>query len=150
MTDYSHLAVLRSCGGSHTITTASQRRTNLQTNKYPPRAESEEVDIVGLDGHIYKGRLNAPSIRNTETKLPTIPTKDGMCKTKDKAKCPHKPTASPEGHHPHSAKSNQGSHSASSLLERDWPVSALGCTSQSSVTAAESNTEPPAGAPLDL
>ncbi|XP_071060045.1 glutamine-rich protein 2-like isoform X2 [Pseudochaenichthys georgianus] len=156
MTDYSHLAVLRSCGGSHTVTTASQRRTNLQTNKYPPQAEvdcviqSEEVDIVGLDGHIYKGRLNAPSIRNTETKLPTIPTKDGMCKTKDKAKCPHKPTASPEGHHPHSAKSNQGSHSVSSLLERDWPVSALGCTSQSSVAAAESNTEPPAGAPLDL
>ncbi|XP_034062018.1 uncharacterized protein LOC117539799 isoform X1 [Gymnodraco acuticeps] len=156
MTDYSHLAVLRSCGGSHTVTSASQRRTNLQTNKYPPQAEvdcviqSEEVDIVGLDGHIYKGRLNAPSIRNTETKLPTIPTKDGMCKTKDKAKCPHKPTASPEGHHPHSAKSNQGSHSASSLLERDWPVSALGCTSQSSVAAAESNTEPPAGAPLNL
>ncbi|KAK1877310.1 Glutamine-rich protein 2 [Dissostichus eleginoides] len=156
MTDYSHLAVSRSCGGSHTVTSASQRRTNLQTNKHPPQAEvdcviqSEEVDIVGLDGHIYKGRLNAPSIRNTETKLPTIPTKDGMCKTKDKAKCPHKPAASPEGHHPHSAKSNQGSHSASSLSGRDWPVSALGCTSQSSVAAAESNTEPPADAPLDL
>ncbi|XP_010770570.1 uncharacterized protein [Notothenia coriiceps] len=87
MTDYSHLAVLRSCGGSHTVTSASQRRTNLQTNKHPPQAEvdcviqSEEVDIVGLDGHIYKGRLNAPSIRNTETKLPTIPAKDGKCKT---------------------------------------------------------------------
>ncbi|XP_033998705.1 extracellular matrix-binding protein ebh [Trematomus bernacchii] len=36
MTDYSHLAVLRSCGGSHTVTSASQRRTNLQTNKHPP------------------------------------------------------------------------------------------------------------------
>ncbi|XP_063759396.1 uncharacterized protein LOC134877720 isoform X2 [Eleginops maclovinus] len=156
MTDYSHLGVSRSCGGSHTVTSASQRRTGLQTIKHHPQAEidglipSEEIDIIGLDGHIYKGRLNAPPIRNTEIKLPTIPTKDGMCKTKDKAKCPHKPAASPEGHHPCSAKSAQCSRSASSISGRDWPVSALGCTSQSSVAAAESNTELHSDAPLDL
>ncbi|XP_049417509.1 uncharacterized protein C16orf96 [Epinephelus fuscoguttatus] len=167
MTDYSHLAVSRSCGGSHTVTSASQRRTGLQYVKHHPQTEvdaviqSEEVDIVGLDGHIYKGRLNAPAIRNTETKLPTISTKDGMCKTKDKAKCSlsHKPAASPElghsvpVHHPNSTKSAQCSRSASSISGRDWPVSALGCTSQSSITpalaAAESNTEPHADEPLD-
>ncbi|KAL7377980.1 hypothetical protein ABVT39_006938 [Epinephelus coioides] len=155
MTDYSHLAVSRSCGGSHTVTSASQRRTGLQYVKHHPQTEvdaviqSEEVDIVGLDGHIYKGRLNAPAIRNTETKLPTISTKDGMCKTKDKAKCSlsHKPAVSPElghsvpVHHLNSAKSAQCSRSA------------LGCTSQSSITpalaAAESNTEPHADEPLD-
>ncbi|KAM7387558.1 hypothetical protein PAMA_009939 [Pampus argenteus] len=147
VTDYSHLVVSRSCGGSHTITSTSQRRSGLQHLKHHSQTEgeamvqSEEVDIVGLDGHIYKGRLNAPSIRNTETKLPTICTKDGMCKTKDKAKnSPSKPAVSPEVghgapvHHPHSAKSVQVSRSASSSSGRDWPVSALGCTSQSSIT----------------
>ncbi|XP_070779127.1 glutamine-rich protein 2-like [Enoplosus armatus] len=166
MTDYGHLAVSRSCGGSHTVTSASQRRSGLQYMKHHGQTEadgavqSEEVDIVGLDGHIYKGRLNTPAIRTTETKLPTISTKDGMCKTKDKAKCSpsHKPAPSPEVghgapvHHPHSAKSAQCSRSASSSSGRDWPVSALGCTSQSSVTpasaAAESHTE--ADEPLNL
>ncbi|KAM7371432.1 hypothetical protein PAMP_008679 [Pampus punctatissimus] len=121
VTDYSHLVVSRSCGGSHTITSTSQRRSGLQHIKHHSQTEgdavvqSEEVDIVGLDGHIYKGRLNAPSIRNTETKLPTICTKD------DKAKnSPSKPAVSPEAghsapvHHPYSAKSVQVSRSGSS------------------------------------
>ncbi|XP_070703471.1 glutamine-rich protein 2-like [Pempheris klunzingeri] len=155
VTDYGHMSVSRSCGGSHTVTSASQRRAGLQPMKHHPQTEadgtgqSEEVDIIGLDGHIYKGRLNAPAIRNTETKLPTISTKDaGMCKAKDKPKCSlaHKPAASPELghsaalHHPHSAKSAHSSRSACSSSGRDWPVSTLGCTSQSSIT--QSNTEP--------
>ncbi|XP_035852923.1 glutamine-rich protein 2 isoform X3 [Sander lucioperca] len=170
MTDYSHLAASRSCGGSHTVTMAGQRRPVLQYMKHNPQTEvdavipSEEVDIIGLDGHIYKGRLNASTIRNTETKLPTISTKDGMCKTKDKAKCSpsHKPASSPELGHgppvypPHSAKSTQCSRSTSSSSGRDWPVSALGCTSQlgsvspASAAAESLNTEPAAEQLLNL
>ncbi|XP_026179902.1 uncharacterized protein C16orf96 homolog isoform X2 [Mastacembelus armatus] len=159
-TDHSPVAMWRSCGGSHTITSAGQRRPGLQYMKHHSQTEvdgmiqSEEVDIVGLDGHIYKGRLNPTVIRNTDTKLPTISTKDGVCKTKDKARCspPHKPAVSPEvGHsvlvqHPHGARSAQCSRSASSSSGRDWPVSALGCASQSSITqtsaAAESRESP--------
>ncbi|XP_027141127.1 glutamine-rich protein 2 isoform X3 [Larimichthys crocea] len=161
LTDYSHLSVSRSCGGSHTVTSVSQRRSGLQSGKHHAQTEadsltqSEEVDIVGLDGHIYKGRLNASATRSTETKLPTISTKDGMCKPKDKAKnsMSHKPSVSPEAplHHAHSAKS---SRSASSLSGRDWPVSTLGCTSHSSFTqasaAAESNMEALPSEPVHL
>ncbi|KAG8006570.1 Glutamine-rich protein 2 [Nibea albiflora] len=168
LTDYSHLSVSRSCGGSHTVTSVSQRRTGLQSGKHHAQTEadgltqSEEVDIVGLDGHIYKGRLNASATRSTETKLPTISTKDGMCKPKDKAKnsMSHKPSVSPEAghaappHHAHSAKSTQCSRSASSLSGRDWPVSTLGCTSHSSFTqasaTAESNMEARANEPVNL
>ncbi|XP_029014136.1 glutamine-rich protein 2 isoform X3 [Betta splendens] len=159
LADYSHLAMSRSCGGSHTITSSSQRRSGLQYMKHHSQPEvdtvvqSEEVDIIGLDGHIYKGRLNPAAARNAETKLPTISTKEGMCKTKDKARASpsHKPAVSPECGcsplvpHPHSARSVQCSRSLSSISGRDWPVSALGCASQSSITqtsaAGESNSE---------
>ncbi|XP_032393013.1 glutamine-rich protein 2 isoform X1 [Etheostoma spectabile] len=170
MTDYGHMAASRSCGGSHTVTLAGQRRPVLQFMKHNPQTEvdavipAEEVDIIGLDGHIYKGRLNASTIRNTETKLPTISTKDGMCKTKDKAKSSssHKTASSPEVGHsppvysPHSAKSAQCSRSTSSSSGRDWPVSALGCTSQlgsvspASAAAVSLNTEPASEQLLNL
>ncbi|XP_068193658.1 uncharacterized protein [Antennarius striatus] len=150
--DYSHVTITRSCGGSHTITPAGQRRSGLQSMKHQTEVDgttqSEEIDIIGLDGHIYKGRLNAPVLKNAETKLPTIPSKDGSSKAKDRNKS-YKPAASPEaglsGLHPISAKSAHCSRSASSSSGRDWPVSALGCTSHSSFTqasaAAWSNAE---------
>ncbi|XP_041823169.1 glutamine-rich protein 2 [Melanotaenia boesemani] len=168
LTDYSQLAVPRSCGGNHTTTSSSQRRSGLQQTKLHSQPEVDgvfqEVDIIGLDGHIYKGRVNVPSIKNTETKLPTISSKDTMSKTKDKAKssASHRPAASlevghntPVLHHSLSAKSMQCSRSASSCSGRDWPVSALGCyTSQSSITqasaAAESGADPQSDEPLNL
>ncbi|XP_030592355.1 uncharacterized protein C16orf96 isoform X3 [Archocentrus centrarchus] len=168
LADYSHLAASRSCGGSHYANAAGgQRRSGVQHTKHHGQCEadgavqSEEVDIVGLDGRIYKGRiykgpLNVPTFSNTETKLPTIPSKDGECKNKDKAK----PAASPEVghsaplHQPCSPRSAPSSRSASSCSGRDWPVSALGCASQSSITqasaAAESTVAPQSSEPPDL
>ncbi|XP_077940335.1 glutamine-rich protein 2 isoform X2 [Gasterosteus aculeatus] len=150
-TDCSRLSVPRSCGGSHTVTSAKELRSILQPSKQHVQVEvdqSEEVDIIGLDGHVYKGRLNTPA-RNPETKLPTISTKDG--KTKDKAKCSQhlKRSASPELPPPLSVRSAVCSRSASSTSGRDWPVSALGCTSRSSVTPASAAAESQAE-PLDL
>ncbi|XP_068605799.1 glutamine-rich protein 2-like [Brachionichthys hirsutus] len=148
----SHMTVTRRCGGSHTLAPAGQRRSGLQAPKQQSEpdavTQSEEMDIIGLDGHIYKGRLNASVPRNAEPKLPTIPPKDGASKAKDKNRT-HKPAASPEaglgGLRPSGAKSAQCSRSASSSSGRDWPVSGLACTSHSSFhqdsAAAESNAE---------
>ncbi|KAM9843908.1 glutamine-rich protein 2 [Aulostomus maculatus] len=152
VTDYSHLAVPRSCGGSHTVTSTGQRRPGLHHMKHQTQAEvdatvQEEVDIIGMDGHIYRGRLNAPSIRKADTKLPTIATKDGATTDKVKSSRTHRAPTPPEPghgallHHARSAKSGSCSRSASSSSGHDWPVSVLGCTSQSSV-AQESGSEP--------
>uniref|UniRef100_G3WW46 DUF4795 domain-containing protein n=1 Tax=Sarcophilus harrisii TaxID=9305 RepID=G3WW46_SARHA len=74
MPDYSYMSVPRRCGGSHTLTFPYRRYARLQHLAqcvYPTedgQALKHEVDILGLDGHIYKGRL--------ETRLPGIPNKE--------------------------------------------------------------------------
>nr|XP_021536405.1 glutamine-rich protein 2 [Neomonachus schauinslandi] len=92
--DYTYSSVPRRCGGSHTLT-YPYRRTRLQhlsQGLYPPEEvqiamKHDEVDILGLDGHIYKGRM--------DTRLPGILTKDsessvsGMTKHKAKQSQPH-------------------------------------------------------------
>ncbi|XP_051850929.1 glutamine-rich protein 2 isoform X1 [Antechinus flavipes] len=86
MPDYSYMSVPRRCGGSHTLTFPYRRYSRLQHLAqcvYPTedgQALKHEVDILGLDGHIYKGRL--------ETRLPGIPNKESPLKNKPKNLCP--------------------------------------------------------------
>uniref|UniRef100_A0A8C7CGA8 DUF4795 domain-containing protein n=1 Tax=Oncorhynchus kisutch TaxID=8019 RepID=A0A8C7CGA8_ONCKI len=75
MADYSYLAMSLSCGGSHTVTYPNRRYTRLQ--HFSHFLQPEEVDILGLDGHIYKGRLKTRSIKTVDARLPTIFPKDG-------------------------------------------------------------------------
>ncbi|KAH0629521.1 hypothetical protein JD844_011630 [Phrynosoma platyrhinos] len=81
MADYSYVSVPRHCGGSHTLTYPYRRIGRFQhlAHCMPPihadettmlaMMKHEEVDILGLDGHIYKGRM--------DTQLPSITGKDG-------------------------------------------------------------------------
>ncbi|XP_023387390.1 glutamine-rich protein 2 [Pteropus vampyrus] len=87
MADYTYSTVPRRCGGSHTLT-YPYRRTRLQhlpQGLYPSEEiqiamKHDEVDILGLDGHIYKGRM--------DTRLPGIPNRDNSGVSKHKAKPP--------------------------------------------------------------
>ncbi|XP_069050565.1 uncharacterized protein C16orf96 isoform X4 [Lepisosteus oculatus] len=150
LSDYGYLAVSRSCGGSHTLTFPSRRYTRLQHIAHFIQAEEEaqpapilrhqpeEVDILGLDGHIYKGRLDTRVTSRTEAKLPTISLKDSSNRNKDRAtrSLPQKPstpemsTGAPS--RPQSAKT-QRSRSASARSFRDRPMSSLGRLSQTTI-----------------
>nr|XP_054592642.1 uncharacterized protein LOC107396494 isoform X3 [Nothobranchius furzeri] len=152
-------AVPRSSGGN------SLQGTKLLTHTQA-EGMTQEIGVIGLDGHLYKDCLSIQALKNTETKLPTIATKDaaGTCKIKNKAKNSASQRravplevgqTTPVHQLPPSARSMQCSPPASSCSGRDWPVSALGCcTSQSSITqtsaAAESADDPQIDEPLDL
>uniref|UniRef100_A0A4W5K8F7 DUF4795 domain-containing protein n=1 Tax=Hucho hucho TaxID=62062 RepID=A0A4W5K8F7_9TELE len=160
MADYSYLAMSRSCGGSHTVTYPNRRYTRLQhishfiqaeeetppISSSPLRIQPEEVDILGLDGHIYKGRLKTRSVKTVDARLPTIFPKDGMCKSKDKIMRSQfqKPGCTEPGRvtpvRPQSAKT-QRSRSASSSSVRDRPMSSLGCLSQTTLPQSSSHAD---------
>ncbi|XP_029914735.1 uncharacterized protein C16orf96 [Myripristis murdjan] len=164
MPDYSYPAVSRSCGGSHTLTSANQRYIRLQhvTNFNPsetlgrPLSASqltEEADLLGSDGRFYKAGLNTRAVSNSDTKLTRIPAKKGMYRSKGRAKRPPSAGSSEARNntplHPDSAKS-QRSRSVCSDSVQDWPVSTPGSTSQSPDTSARADTsrEPQPGAEL--
>ncbi|XP_057200993.1 glutamine-rich protein 2 isoform X2 [Triplophysa rosa] len=146
MADYSYLA--RSCGGSHTLTYPNRRCTRLQHITHliqteeesrhvssVPHTQAEEVDIMGLDGQVYKGRMNSRAVRATESRLPTISSREGNCKSKDKVSRSQSQRssgvdagrASPV--RPQSAKTYH-TRSASSSLVRERPMSSMDCLSQ--------------------
>ncbi|XP_022445228.1 glutamine-rich protein 2 [Delphinapterus leucas] len=126
----------RSCGGSHTLT-YRYRRSRLQhlaqglypTEEIQIARKHDEVDILGLDGHIYKGRM--------DTRLPDILNKDNSgIKHKAKQSRPHvhrQQSLSDSGQLPSRSQSAQmlaGNDSDSSLQRKDRPVSTEGRLSQ--------------------
>uniref|UniRef100_A0A8C0WQ68 DUF4795 domain-containing protein n=1 Tax=Castor canadensis TaxID=51338 RepID=A0A8C0WQ68_CASCN len=146
--DYTYSTVPRRCGGSHTLT-YPYRRNRLQ---HMPQGLSplediqiamkhDEVDILGLDGHIYKGRM--------DTRLPGILNKDtsGMTKHKSKPTRPHphrQQSSSNSGQlpsRPQSAQMLAGNSSVSSQQHTDRPVSSEGRTSRSNLAHPSSPTE---------
>ncbi|XP_056608292.1 glutamine-rich protein 2 isoform X2 [Triplophysa dalaica] len=146
MADYSYLA--RSCGGSHTLTYPNRRCTRLQHITHliqteeesqhvssVPHTQAEEVDIMGLDGQVYKGRMNSRAVRATESRLPNISSREGNCKSKDKVSRSQSQRSSgvDTGRgspvRPQSAKTHH-TRSASSSLVRERPMSSMDCLSQ--------------------
>ncbi|XP_067238797.1 glutamine-rich protein 2 isoform X4 [Chanodichthys erythropterus] len=140
MADYSYLA--RSCGGSHTLTYPSRRYTRIQhithlihsdeeSRPVPsgPPPQAEEANIMGLDGQVYKGRMNSRAVRLSETRLPTISPREGNWKSKDKVSRSQSQRSSGVDAGHGSAKT-QRSRSASSISVRDRPLSSLDCLSQ--------------------
>ncbi|KAJ7316057.1 hypothetical protein JRQ81_002219 [Phrynocephalus forsythii] len=129
MADYSYISVPRHCGGSHTLTYPYRRYGRLQqfAQCMPPlhadegtmlaMMKHEEVDILGLDGHIYKGRM--------DTHLPSLTGKDGMSRLRNKlirsSSQRHQPTLGDLASlpvRPHSAKVSLRSLSAKSTGEK--------------------------------
>ncbi|XP_023569740.1 glutamine-rich protein 2 [Octodon degus] len=130
--DYTYSTMSRHCGGSHTLTYPYRRRSRLQhlpQGLYAPEEiqfamKHDEVDILGLDGRIYKGRM--------DTRLPGILTKEKIMKHKPKQSRPHGHRQQPLSNtsqlpsRPQSAQTSAASASASSKQHKDRPVSSEG------------------------
>ncbi|XP_075759724.1 glutamine-rich protein 2 isoform X4 [Pelodiscus sinensis] len=145
MAEYGYLSMPRRCGGSHTLRRYTRLQQIAQCMPVHPEETTmltvmkhEEVDILGLDGHIYKGRM--------DTRLPSIACKEGPLKTKPKlSRCssqrPSIDTASLPAR-PHSAKlSPCNSGTARSLKDR--PVSSESRLSRSDLAPLSTSTPPP-------
>ncbi|XP_068833619.1 glutamine-rich protein 2 [Capricornis sumatraensis] len=136
MADYSYSSAPRPCGGSHTLTYPYRRirLQHLSQGLYPTEEiqiamKHDEVDILGLDGHIYKGRM--------DTRLPDLLNKDnaGMKhKTKQSRAHGHRQQSlSNSGQlpsRPQSAQMLAAKDSAPSRHQIDRPVSTEGRLSQ--------------------
>ncbi|XP_050775192.1 glutamine-rich protein 2 isoform X2 [Gopherus flavomarginatus] len=152
MAEYGYLSMPRRCGGSHTLTYPYRRYTRLQqiAQCMPMHPEEtamltvmkrEEVDILGLDGHIYKGRM--------DTRLPSISAKDGPLKSKPKisrSSSQRQPALMDTAGlpaRPHSAKLSSPSNSGTARSLKDRPVSSEGRLSRVDLTHLSTSTPPP-------
>ncbi|XP_013361567.1 PREDICTED: glutamine-rich protein 2 isoform X3 [Chinchilla lanigera] len=137
--DYTYSTMSRRCGGSHTLTYPYRRNRlqHLPQGLYAPEEiqiamKHDEVDILGLDGHIYKGRM--------DTRLPGILTKDRTTKHKPKQSRPHGHRQQPLSNtsqlpsRPQSAQASAANSSVSSKQRKDRPVSSEGRLAQSDMT----------------
>nr|XP_012309338.1 glutamine-rich protein 2 [Aotus nancymaae] len=128
--NYSYSTVPRSCGGSHTLTYPyhHSRLQHLPRGLYPTEEiqiamKHDEVDILGLDGHIYKGRM--------DTRLPGILSKDSSGTSKRKSRQPRpnvhrQPSLSASGQlpsRPQSAQMSAGNTPVFLLQQKDRPSS---------------------------
>ncbi|CAM4556464.1 unnamed protein product [Lepidochelys kempii] len=158
MAEYGYLSMPRRCGGSHTLTYPYRRYTRLQqiAQCVPVHPEEtamltvmkhEEVDILGLDGHIYKGRMDA--------RLPSISVKEGPLKTKPKLSRSSSQRQStlmdtaglPA--RPQSAKLSSPCNSGTARSLKDRPVSSEGRLSRVDLTHLSTSTSPPGEARED-
>uniref|UniRef100_A0A2K5IP39 DUF4795 domain-containing protein n=1 Tax=Colobus angolensis palliatus TaxID=336983 RepID=A0A2K5IP39_COLAP len=133
MADYTYSTVPRRCGGSHTLTYPYHR----SRPQHPPRGlylteeiqiamKRDEVDILGLDGHIYKGRM--------DTRLPGILSKDSSGTSKRKSQQPR-----PHVHRPPSLGGNGHlpSRPQSAQMSRGGPGSRRRCRKEKVVCGKE-------------
>ncbi|XP_018090840.1 uncharacterized protein C16orf96 homolog isoform X1 [Xenopus laevis] len=138
LADYNYMTSARSCGGSHTLTYSHRRFSKLQniTSKMSPEEGSigfaqkiEEVDILGLDGHIYRGRMDSrlPAIYNIKDGLSGARLKRSQTSPKSILSCDSRPQSA--NSRPQSATSAGRSPTALAQisLERQgsaqqWPV----------------------------
>lgn len=86
------MTVPLNCGGSHTVISPIQLCTSQQDRKHRIQTQvgimthPKRGDIMRVEKNNFKGSLNTPARRYTETKRPPISTKVSMGKTEDKAK----------------------------------------------------------------
>uniref|UniRef100_A0A452FL29 Glutamine rich 2 n=1 Tax=Capra hircus TaxID=9925 RepID=A0A452FL29_CAPHI len=157
MADYSYSSAPRPCGGSHTLTYPYRRirLQHLSQGLYPTEEiqiamKHDEVDILGLDGHIYKGRMDTrlPDLLNKDSECPDGPEALGLLAwvpqglsdagMKHKAKQsrahgPRQQSLSNSGQlpsRPQSAQTLAAKDSAPSHHQKDRPVSTEGRLSQ--------------------
>ncbi|KAG8519371.1 Glutamine-rich protein 2 [Galemys pyrenaicus] len=151
MAEYTYSTAPRRCGGSHTLT-YPYRRNRLQhlpqglwpIEEIQIAMKHDEVDILGLDGHIYKGRM--------ATRLPGVLGKDTLGMTK-KAK-PSR--LHPQRQHsvqllsrPQSAQMLPGSSPAPSSQHKDRPLSSEGRLSQLNTAQQQSSPSETGSLPDD-
>nr|XP_027811539.1 glutamine-rich protein 2 [Marmota flaviventris] len=136
MVGYTYSTVPRRCGGSHTLTYPYRRsrQQHLSQGPYAPEEiqiamKHDEVDILGLDGHIYKGRM--------DTRLPGILNKDRVSKHKTKQPRPHLPRHQALGNIGQLPSRPQSTH----LLAGNNSVSSRQHLSQSDMAHPPSPTE---------
>ncbi|XP_052050402.1 glutamine-rich protein 2 [Apodemus sylvaticus] len=131
--DYTYSTVPRRCGGSHTLTYPYRRNRPQHLSPLEEiqiAMKHDEVDILGLDGHIYKGRM--------DTRLPGILGKDASGRQAQHAR-PHMHRQPNMGNmgtppsRPQSAQMLADSNAAPSGQKKDRPVSSEGRLLQSTM-----------------